>query len=329
MMNEQNEMRQHVDLIDEALCAAGLDNAWSLVEKLRGGLSTSTLYHIVAGDHHYAIRITVPDDGHNDLPREHTVMQTINALGIAPHLHYANVDSGIAIADFIVGPPLLPWTDERKPFLPMLAATVRKLHDGPSLPIGSSIFDKAKAAVALLPPVFQATSLVVNATALFTPLEPFLRDPNHLRPMHGDLNPGNMLFDGTTLWFIDWTEAQQDNRYFDLACCSNFFFHRSEELQAAFLHAYFDRPPTPVELYAYRQMLVFCALYYGLVFLYLSSIQGTPLPAPQEIATLPEYAILMERFGTGAEQVSNPPSQQRLGFAYLQRAMNLWSDLRV
>lgn len=327
-MSRQGEVRsEHYSLIGAALHGANLGPSWSVVETLGGGLSTSTLYRVAAGERHYTVRITAPNDHHNDLPHEHLVMQKINSLGIAPHSHYINAEAGIAIADFIAGQPFFPWTEDRPPFLPMLATTVRTLHDGPTLPLGDSIFDKATAAINKLPPAYQATPLVIEATALFTPLEPFLRNPAYLRPMHGDLNPGNMIFDGTKLWFVDWTEAQQDNLYFDLACCAHFFFHGSEELQVEFLHAYFGRPPVVDELSAYGQMLVFCALYYGLVFLYLSSAQGTPLLTLDEIAVLPDYAKMLERFGTGVEQIDNPTSQQRMGFVYLQRAIELWAAL--
>ncbi|MEZ4617861.1 MAG: hypothetical protein R2867_20450 [Caldilineaceae bacterium] len=69
-------------------------------------------------------------------------MTTLNTLGIAPRLHYANAEQGIAITDFVASqPPSLG----RRP--PATAAPVGGLGahpaQGPALPRGDSIFDKA------------------------------------------------------------------------------------------------------------------------------------------------------------------------------------------
>ncbi|MCB0063430.1 MAG: phosphotransferase [Caldilineaceae bacterium] len=324
-MDHQAETeREHATLIGAAVRDAGLGRSWSLVETLGGGLSTSALYHIVADGHHYVVRLTKPDDQHNDLHHEHRVMATINPLGIAPHLHYANPEQGIAITDFIASQPLFPWQENRPPLLPMLADRVRTLHQGPTLPRGDSIFDKAMTVAGWLPACFQATPLVVDAMTRLKELETLVRNPVHLCPGHGDINPGNILFDGSQLWLIDWATAGQENRYFDLACCTNFFFFRSETVERAFLTAYFERAPTAEEAHIYARMRIFCAIYYGLIFLYMSGVQGTPLLAIDEVEALPTYPAFMDLIGRGQEQLADATSQQRMGFIYLQRAQGLY-----
>ena len=39
---------------------------------------------------------------------------------------------------------------------------------------------------------------------------------------HGDLNPGNILWDGSQVWFVDWEQATMNHPYMDLATFSNF-----------------------------------------------------------------------------------------------------------
>ncbi|MEZ4674898.1 MAG: phosphotransferase [Caldilineaceae bacterium] len=327
-MGEQVEMSaEHCDLIAAALQDAGLGERWSCVGKLGGGLSTATLYHIVANDRHYVARLTAPDDQHNQLVHEDAVMTTLNTLGIAPRLHYANAEQGIAITDFVASQPLFPWGDDRPPLLPLLADLVRTLHQGPALPRGDSIFDKAMTLAGWLPAAFQANDLVTAALGLLQELEPWVREPASLCPGHGDINPGNLLFDGTQLWLIDWAAAGQENRYFDLACCTNFFCFRSEAMETAFLTACFERTLTADETAVYAHMRVFCGIYYGLIFLYMSGLQGTPLLAADEIAALPDYAAFMMRIGGGQERLDNPTTQQRYGFIYLQRALAFWAQL--
>ena len=320
-MNRQSEVHSaHSDLIEAAVRGANLGQSWRMVGTLGGGLSTSTLYRIAIGGRDYVARLTAPDDPHNDLSHEHAVMQTVNQLGIAPCLHYADATRGIAITDYVVSEPFFPWSDERPPLLSMLAELVRTLHRGPMFPYGQSIFAKAETILGWLPSAFQTAPLVVAAVELMKSIEPIVRDPAYLRPGHGDINPGNLLFDGLKLWLIDWASAGQENFYFDLACCTNFFFYRSKESEMAFLHAYFERQPTAEELATYEQMSIFCAIYYGLVFLYMSGLQGTPLLGADEIARLPDYPAFMDLVGTGKERLDDSFSQQRLGFVYLQRA---------
>lgn len=340
-MGNHVEMRlEHAALISEAVRAAGLGAAWTVVAKLGGGLSTSTLYHIVVGGHRggqrgveapaeqqYVVRLTAPDDAHNALVHEHAVMAAIDPLGIAPRLHYANAEQGIAITDFVAGQSFFPWTAERPPLLPTLASLVRTLHQGPALPRGDSIYDKANTVAGWLPPAFQAHTLVSGALSILRELETWVRDPDYLCPGHGDINPGNLLFDGTKLWLIDWAAAGQEHRYFDLACCTNFFCFRSKEMEDAFLAAYFERVLTAEEMTVYVHMRIFCGIYYGLIFLYMSGLQGTsPLPE-EEIATLPDFAGFMQRLSNGEERLDDPVSQQRFGFIYLQRVQVQWETL--
>ncbi len=321
---QKNELKPaDVTLIDQAVQRAFPDEEWLPVAALGGGLSTSTLYQIAVADQPYVARLTAPDDPHNDLAHEHAVMNVINQLAIAPHLHYADAQGGLAITDFVASQPLFPWNGERPPLLPMLADVVRTLHQGPSLPRGESIFAKADVIYSWLPAPFQAVQPVGDAITLLREVVPHLTDPAHLRPAHGDINPGNLLFDGNRLWLIDWATAGQENFYFDLACCTSFFCFRSAEAETAFLQHYFGRPPTAEEADLYAYMRIFCALYYGLIFLYMSGMQGTPLLTNEEIATLPDYPTFMARLGTGQESMGNPLSQQRLGFIYLQRALGL------
>ncbi len=314
-------------LIDQAVAAVFPDEPWSPVAALGGGLSTSTLYQIAVAEQHYVARLTAPEDPHNDLAHEHAVMNVINQLGIAPHLYYADAQSGIAITDFVAGQPLFPWHKERPPLLPLLADLIRTLHHGPTLPRGESIFAKAEVIYGWLPAKVQATEEVMDSITLLREVVPQLTDPAHLRPSHGDINPGNLLFESNRLWLIDWATAGQDNFYFDLTCCTNFFCFRSEEAEMTFLQHYFGRALTAEEADLYAYMRAFCAIYYGLMFLYMSGLQGTPLLTDAEIATLPDYPAFMALLGAGQEAMGNPQSQQRLGFIYLQRALRFGATL--
>ena len=309
----------HQHLIEAAIRAANLGDVWTVKAGLGGGLSTSVLYPLVVEGRHYVARITDPDDPHNNLAHEYAVMHAVNQLGIAPHLYYADASAGIAISDFVAGQPLFPWQEDRPPLPHLLADAVRTLHDSPALPKSHSIFEKAQTIFGWLPEPFRQQSLVAEAGTRMNEFATLIHDPAYLRPGHGDLNPGNLLFDGARLWLIDWAAAGQENYYFDLACCTNFFFHASAAAEMAFLQRYFTRRPTAEEMAIYHRMRIFCAIYYGLMFLYMSSATGTPLLPATEIDQLPTHAAFMQLVGRGQVRLDQPQEQQRLGFIYLQQ----------
>ena len=107
-----------------------------------------------------------------------------------------------------------------KPDLKYLAITLQKLHSITidTKPIQLEINSKSK-----------------EITEAFKTIEKY---PKEYVLCHNDLNPQNIFFNaGVKL--IDWEYAGVNDRYFDLACfCVE--FKLSEEMQEAFLEAYFS-----------------------------------------------------------------------------------------
>src|SRR5207244_2253071 len=63
-----------------------------------------------------------------------------------------------------------------------------------------------------------------------------------LTSSHNDLNPGNMLYDGTRLWFVDWAVASANDPFGDPACLAN-AAGAGEEEEAVLLAAWLGRAP--------------------------------------------------------------------------------------
>ncbi|MEZ4617862.1 MAG: hypothetical protein R2867_20455 [Caldilineaceae bacterium] len=102
-------------------------------------------------------------------------------------------------------------------------------------------------------------------------------EPAPLCPGHGDINPGNLLFDGTQLWLIDWAAARGESLLRSRSVAPTPSAFAAEAMETAFLTACFERTLTADETAVYAHMRVFCGIYYGLIFLYMSGLQGTPL----------------------------------------------------
>ncbi len=314
----------HRGLIENAVQSIFPSSSWAIEGQLAGGLSTSTLYKLIIDDKRYVARLSDPEHLHNNLEREYGAMQIGADQALGPALHYAHAETGLAIMDFIESQPSRTDNESDFSFIVHMARLLRNLHHGQPFQKDISLVDKVEFIVSQLRPEFASAKLVQNGVATMRSLAPLLQNRDDERPCHCDINPGNVLFDGARLWLVDWASATQENFYFDLACCCSFYFpahssNKRNEAEQAFLQHYFERPLTEEEKEKYARMSTFAAIFYGVMFVYLSSAQGTQILADTELESLPDYSQFMESLSEGKEDLSNPLSQQRLGFIYLKK----------
>ncbi|MEM7126504.1 MAG: phosphotransferase [Chloroflexota bacterium] len=317
-MQKSDLTSSQLQLIDCAIQTTFSHKEWVLLEELGGGLSTSILYKIGIDDYAYVVRLSDPSHPHNNLELEYMAMKLAATQALAPQLYYADPQTGIALMEFIRGSSLYASRADSSKLMPEIACMIRTLHQGPAFQNGIPITDKVEILFKQIRPDLAATTLMQHGMAQMHKLAPQLKAPDDKRPSHCDINPGNLLFDGSQLWLVDWALAAQENLYFDLACCSNFFFYQNKEREEAFLHAYFERPLTLLETEKYTRMRTFVNIFYGVMFVYLSGMHGAPLLDWEEIDLLPDYPQFLARIGQGQESMENPLTLQRLGFVYLK-----------
>jgi Ser/Thr protein kinase RdoA (MazF antagonist) len=265
----------------ETFCGASI----SAIAPIGGGRSGALVYRVDVEDASYVLRIVTRRDMLSNPARQFAAMQVASNDGIAPRVHHANPESGIAITAFIHS---RPWPDE---FAADLGRSVRRLHDGPALPVFLDAFEcieqalmVLQAAGATLPPMFVA--FLEEFGAVRTALAPHLV----LSASHNDLNPGNILYDGTRPWFIDWESAWQNDPMFDVATILHWFgFRGAREKQL--LDGYFGGAATPLQLAKLDLMKQVVSCYYAMVFLLLT-LQGGELPPSldPDPASLPTFA---------------------------------------
>lgn len=96
-------------------------------------------------------------------------------------------------------------------------------------------------------------------------------DPADLVASHNDLNPRNILYDGSRLWLVDWESAFLADRYVDLSCIAN-LFARTPAQEDLLLATYFGAADETrrARLQVMRQVN---HLFYGLV---MASAVGDP-----------------------------------------------------
>jgi hypothetical protein len=195
--------------------------------------------------------------------------------GVAPPVHFADPDAGVAVFDFItVAGPVFAHAGGHDALIAGLAQTLRRQHDGPAFP---PLMDHIGGIPGMMPPVearLTPGSLDPHR-AVFDRIAVAWRPEAVSVPSHHDLNPGNILYDGDRLWFIDWEGAYQDDPFIDLGTVANYFARTPEQANLV-LSAYLGRPPTGAErakLVLARQLV---RMMYGVLLLSISLPDGQP-----------------------------------------------------
>jgi hypothetical protein len=248
-------------------------------------------------------------------------MLLASEAGIAPPVYFVDENAGISLMKFITAENLFAQNLTAPPQVKKLANFVRKLHSLPDFPPDNPIFSKVDQVFAWMKPDFRETALVQEAMALKAKLVPQLSDPADWVTSHCDLNPNNLLYADDRFWLIDWEAASSQNRYFDLASCGNFFYFYDRGVELALLTDYFERKPSKDEVRKYFLMRRFVSVYYGMMFLYIAGIMGATCLSIDEIANSPSHSEMMTGIESGVENMNNPQTLQKMGFAYLKMAL--------
>ena len=295
-----------------AAVARGLTAAFGVAEPdsivaLGGGLAGAGVFRIRVGGIAYLLRLDQARDGFRDPQRAYACMRIAAAGLLAPRVRYADAEDGVAIMDFIEERPLsLEYCGTPDQLVVEAAQTVRALHAGPPFPPLVDYLDGIDALVAQ----FQARGLVAPAAMAelldrYRELRARYRtDPADLVASHNDLNPRNILYDGSRLWLVDWESAFLADRYVDLACIAN-LFARTPAQEDLLLATYFGAADATrrARLQVMRQVN---HLFYGLVMAnavgdqpQARDLSGRSLEDLHEALTLGEPVLETEagRFG--------------------------------
>ncbi len=209
--------------------------------------------------------------------REFTCLQAAANAGIAPRVHYTNLEDRLSITDFVAE---LPLSDP----LVRMPAILQALHALPPFPKVLPGFDTTCMSLLSPGPVMDRFLKSVRDSNCLT--EPELNqlfewkdqlvaayrpDEADRVPCHNDLfKPDNVLFDGDRVWFVDWEAAFQNDRYADLAVVANqIVTNDSEELE--FLTRYFGQIPTDAQRSRLKLVRQLARVFYAAVFLMLGA----------------------------------------------------------
>lgn len=283
--------------VARALEAAFPGQPLEAIARVPAGLSGAGVYTLAVAGRPYLLRLEAHQDALRDPARQHACMRIAAGTGVAPAVHHLDTAAGVAIADFVEGPP---FTEVPRPArLAAVASTLRALHDGPAFPqlIGffegmEPVWDGAEA-LGTLP----ADVLAAHRAAYREVVAAYPADAGPLVASHNDLNPTNVVFDHAgRAWFVDWELAFAADPYVDLAGVGLWFCADADETDLV-LTTYLGRAPEPAERARYAIMARVIRWFYGLMILGGSArerpglrltaadVADAPPPRPGEMAT--------------------------------------------
>ena len=215
-------------------------------EVLSGGITNRNL-RVRLGGNDYVLRLCGKDTEVLSIDRETEVAATraASAAGVAPQVVRWLPEEQVLVTAFIPGRPM-EAAELRDPVtLAVVAAALRRIHDGPALATAFPTFtlareyaDVAAARGGAVPAEDHALALELSER-----IGAALRGrPGHEPvPCHNDLLTANFLLSGDELRIVDWEYAGMNDRFFDLG---NMAVNNglSEDDERRLLELYFGEP---------------------------------------------------------------------------------------
>jgi aminoglycoside phosphotransferase (APT) family kinase protein len=302
----------HRDDVRAALLTALPHDPAISLSTVTGGASGAIVQRVEHDGPPLLLRVETARDLFRNPHRSYPCMRAAADAGIAPRLHVADADAGIVIMDFVDVQPLESHPGGPHAVMRELGDLVARLQATPVSPPllddfasvldgmlgyveGAGLFEAG-----VLAPVRQEFERIKAEY-------PWSSDPQV--SSHNDVNPYNVLYDGTRLWLIDWEIAFCNDRFADIACVANNFIDTfvtfgvapAEELEGALLSAWLGRAAGASDVARLRQMRQLNRLFYGCLML-TSTMRDRETETEFVALTADEFRIAIEtgRLGLGS-----------------------------
>ncbi|GAA3928417.1 phosphotransferase [Chitinophaga oryziterrae] len=303
--------------VEMALLQAFGTSAVTDISLLAGGLSASSVYKIVVHNKPYVLKLNAHATA--TLPKP---LVLAAAAGIAPPLHYQDIENGISISGFIDSKPIRAVLAPDK-LIAELAGTLKAIHSVPCEVEGDDLqgtidgmIDRFRQTNMLSGPVFDECFGHYEKIRDKYPW----KDTNKVFS-HNDLNPSNILYDGERIWIIDWDVAFLNDQYIDLANVANFFVHTGEQ-ESILLNKYFDNAADDYKTARFFVMRQVCRIIYAML-MFQVAVQSKPADyihnQEMEGIGLKEFGALM---GSGQLSLAAYEGQLMYGKALLNEAVH-------
>lgn len=287
---------------------------------ISSGMSGATVYSVETAQGQFVVRRF--HGAREDWRRSADIQRLASEHEIAPALLYIDEPNQITVSQKIAGVSFgsaMADPASQRTALHSLTMSLGKLHSLPyTKPVARNLGEMSQK---IWSEQSQRPGFVAWAVSLDTQLRSCLGTIAQDRRQvlcHGDLNPENILWDGSRVWLVDWDMADLGHPYLDLACIANFLSFPNDTA-VALLGLQEQTQISEQQKITFNACRDFARITYGCVFLEL-------VPALDEIQfeSLEQTPTLMECFGRvmkGEIEMSSPSTQALIASALFKQAL--------
>jgi aminoglycoside phosphotransferase (APT) family kinase protein len=291
------------------------------ITPIRMGLSGAGVYAVTTDRGEYVLRVQ-GDDADDDCWSQHLViLRRASELGVAPPIVHVDEDARALISRRVAGVPLpaaLGDPDQRERAIADVVARLRSLHqidptgiterDGVGFARGVWEMQHRRAGF----PAWAA-----GASSAFDHIAAVLARDTRRVVSHNDVNPGNVLWDGTRAWLVDWEVAGLWHPYYDLAAFVT-FLGLDAERGHGLLALQEERPIDETERITFAALRQLVALAVGSIFLSMvPDLSVVSVPTLEDAPTQAQCGAAMRR---GELDLQTAEGRARFGLAFLRVA---------
>ena len=278
------------------------------VRPMTGGVSGAFVFLVEAGGRRFVLRIEGPASPLRN-PHQYLSMRIAAEEGIAPRLHYLDVDDRVVMMDFIEDRPLEAYPGGDPELARTIGAMVKKLQTAPLFPS----FVHYPDIVSRLWTHVCKTGLFVDglldaaSRRLVQIRETYAPQAEQYVSSHNDVLPRNVLFDGKRLWLIDWESAYRNDPLVDLATALD-NFAPSPDLEEVLLLAWLGHEPDDLLRSRLALVRALTRLYYAGVLFSASALAPRARPDSSLLAPTSaefEQAIRNRRLLAGTSEAGH------------------------
>ncbi len=297
------------------------------ITRIAAGMSGAGVYRVHADNAEFALKITAPTEDLERWRAKVEVQRAAGVAGIAPRVIHSDETRRAVMCEFVTDRGFIAhyWNPvTQRDVIERLGSMLRTVHALPVDPAMTAAdpfqfldqLERAIPADAKMPP-FVVDALV----ALRRDAVSHATDAASLVLSHNDVNPSNIVFDGTRTMLFDWQTPAPNDRYYDLATAA-LFLRMDDERSRQLLSAYTGGEQTDIPARFTFLRRVAAALS-GMASLQVARDGGHPGStdpiSPQDTPSLGDVYASMR---SGALQIGSPAGQWTFGLALIRESLS-------
>ena len=283
------------------------------ITRIAAGLSGAGVYRVEAGGCAYVLKISGGDEasvrdfsGADEWTERVAIRRRAAEAGLTPRVVHVDEAHHAVVSELVEDRSFVAWYfGARGAAIAELGRTLRHVHALP-LPAVRAIDPRSILAQGAPGPAF-----VGDALRRVLAGEP--PPAGEIVLSHNDVNPSNLIYDGTRVLLLDWDVAGPNDRYYDLAAIAVFL--RMDDATCGELIAAYDAPVAELParfIYDRRLVAVLCGV--------MGLRMGAP-PADATLETTPSLGEFYGRMRTGAVSLATPEGRAQFGLALIKESL--------